>query len=122
MSAGLSLDDPSLETIGFVLRVRAGQEEEYLRRHDRIWPDMQQALLASGILHYEIWLHAPTRMLFAHQIRRRGQAPTPEGEEVMARWRVFMADVLEMDGDRPIREALSRQFRLVAQDGANGNR
>ncbi len=29
MSAGLSLDDPSLETIGFVLRVRAGQEEEY---------------------------------------------------------------------------------------------
>ncbi len=52
---------------------------------------MQRALLASGILHYEIWLHAPTRMLFAHQIRRRGQAPTPEGEEVMARWRVFMA-------------------------------
>jgi hypothetical protein len=40
----------------------------------------------------------------------------------MARWRVFMADVLEVDGDRPVREALSRQFRLVAQDGANGNR
>lgn len=122
MIARVSLDDPTLETVGFLLRVRAGMEEEYLRRHDRIWPEMEQALLASGILHYEIWLHAPTRMLFGHQIRRRGQTATPEGEAVMARWRVYMADVLEMDGDRPVREGLSRQFRLVAQDGANGNR
>jgi L-rhamnose mutarotase len=121
MTCLIDIDDPTLETVGFVLRVREGKEAEYLRRHDDIWPEMARALLDSGILHYEIWLHAPTRMLFAHQIRRRGQAATPEGEAVMARWRAHMADVLEMDGDRPFRDVLSRQFRLVAQAGANGS-
>ncbi len=121
MTYMIDVDDPTLETTGFVLRVREGKEDEYLRRHDDIWPEMAEALLASGILHYEIWLHAPSRMLFAHQIRRRGQAARPEGEAVMARWRAHMADVLEMDGDRPFRDVLSRQFRLVAQAGANGS-
>jgi L-rhamnose mutarotase len=109
--------DVPIETVGFVLRIRPGTEAEYLRRHDAIWPEMRQALLDAGILHYEIWLHPPTRMLFAHQIRRAGQGPTPEGEAVMARWRVHMADVLEMDGDRSRREDLVRQFRLVADLG-----
>ena len=110
-------DETQVETVAFVLRVREGTEAEYLRRHDAIWPEMKVALLGSGILHYEIWLHVPTRMLFAHQIRVKGAGPTPEGEAVMARWRAYMADVLEMDGERPVREGLSRQFRLVA-DGA----
>jgi len=122
MTPGIDPDDPTVETTAFVLRVRAGREDEYLRRHDEIWPDMAAALREAGILHYEIWLHPPTRMLFAHQIRRRDASPSPAGEAVMARWRAYMADVLEMDGDRPVRETLARQFRLVAQDGANGNR
>jgi L-rhamnose mutarotase len=107
-------DETQVETVAFVLRVREGTEAEYLRRHDAIWPEMKVALLGSGILHYEIWLHVPTRMLFAHQIRVKGAGPTPEGEAVMARWRAYMADVLEMDGEHPVREGLSRQFRLVA--------
>jgi L-rhamnose mutarotase len=82
---------------------------------------MAGALLEAGILHYEIWLHAPTRFLFGHQIRRRGQGPSAVGEAVMARWRVYMADVLEMEGDMPFREPLSRQFRLVAQSGVKGS-
>ena len=121
MTALIADDDSNLETFGFVLRVREGQEAEYLRRHDELWPEMKTALLAAGILHYEIWLHAPTRLLFAHQIRKRGQGPTPEGEAVMARWRVHMADVLEMEGEFPYRETLSRQFRLIAQTSAKGS-
>lgn len=106
-----------VETVAFALRVREGREAEYRRRHDEIWPEMTRALRDAGILHYEIWLHRPTRLLFAHQIRRPGQGPTPEGEAVMARWRVHMADVLEMEGDRPVREELTRQYRLVADLG-----
>jgi L-rhamnose mutarotase len=105
-----------IETIAFALRVRAGMEAEYLRRHDALWPEMRAALLGAGILHYEIWLHAPTRWLFAHQIRRRGGAPTPAGAAAMARWRAFMADVLEQEDGGPVRETLSRQFHLSAAD------
>jgi L-rhamnose mutarotase len=117
-----AFDDPDLETVAFVLRVRTGQEAEYLRRHDRLWPDMKAALLDAGIVHYEIWLHAPTGLLFAHQIRRRGEGPSAEAQAVMARWRAYMADVLEMDGDTPVREPLARQFRLVDQSSEKGSR
>jgi len=107
------------ETIGFVLRVRAGMEAEYRRRHDTLWPEMRAALLEAGILHYEIWLHAPTRLLFAHQIRRVGVGPSPAGDAVMARWRRHMADVLEQTDTGPWRETLTREFRLVADDNAS---
>jgi L-rhamnose mutarotase len=102
------------ETVAFVLRVRAGMEAEYRRRHDALWPDMRAALLDAGILHYEIWLHAPTRMLFAHQVRRAGSAPSAAGAAVMTRWRAHMADVLEQAQTGPWREGLTREFRLVA--------
>jgi L-rhamnose mutarotase len=107
-----------VETLAFCLRLRPGMEEEYRRRHDALWPAMREALLGAGILHYEIYLDPDTRILFAHQIRRPGQGPTPEGEAVLARWRAFMADVLEMEGDRPVRRELVRQFRLVAGDAS----
>jgi L-rhamnose mutarotase len=108
--------DPSFVTVAFCLRLRGGMEDEYKRRHDELWPDMRTALLGEGILHYEIYLHGPTRMLFAHQVRQAGRGPTAEGEAVIARWRAYMADILEMDGDYPVREELERQFRLVADD------
>lgn len=102
------------ETVAFVLRVRAGMEAEYRRRHDALWPDMRAALLDAGILHYEIWLHAPSRLLFAHQVRRAGGAPSAAGAAVMARWRAHMTDVLEQTETGPWRETLTREFRLVA--------
>ena len=111
----IDIDNSDIETCGFVLRVREDKESEYLRRHDQLWPEMKAALLSSGILHYEIWLHQPTRLLFAHQIRRRGSVPTPESEAVIERWRAYMSDVLELDGPLPYRETLSLQFRLLVQ-------
>jgi L-rhamnose mutarotase len=102
------------ETLGFVLRVRAGMEAEYRRRHDALWPEMRAALLEAGIMHYEIWLHAPTRLRCARQVRRAGAGPTPAGTEIMARWRAYMADVLEQTDSGPWRDALTQEFRLVA--------
>jgi len=110
-----------VEISAFVLRVRPGLEAEYRRRHDEIWPEMQSALLDAGVLHYEIYLHRPTGTLFAHLVRRAGGGPTPTGEQVMARWRAYMADVLVMDGDRPVREELVRQFRLVGEAARPGS-
>lgn len=96
---------------GFVLTVRPGMTGEYRRRHAEIWPEMEAALLASGIVVYEIFLDEANHRVFGHMLRDR---PPPEGEDpVIARWRAYMADVLEMDGDQPRRTPIEKVFRLT---------
>src|SRR3712207_9046740 len=48
----------------WVLEVRPGYEDEYVRRHDEIWPEMVEALREAGISNYSIFRHGLT--LFGH--------------------------------------------------------
>lgn len=108
---------PGTETMAFALRLREGCEAEYKRRHDELWPEMREMLLASGILHYEIHLERGSRLLFGHIVRRMDHtmAANPD-HPVMQRWRAYMADVLEMDGDAAVRVPLREVFLLDASD------
>ena len=102
-----------VETTTFVLRLKRGHEAEYKRRHDQIWPEMKQALLGQGILHYEIYLEEGSGLLFAYMQRRKG-VPRDMDHPVMVRWRHHMADILVQEGDRPWRRDLPLMFRLEA--------
>jgi L-rhamnose mutarotase len=44
----------------WVLEVRPGYEEEYLRRHQEIWPEMVEALREAGVSNYSIFRHGLT--------------------------------------------------------------
>jgi L-rhamnose mutarotase len=44
----------------WVLEVRPGYEEEYVRRHREIWPEMLDALHEAGIRNYSIFRHGLT--------------------------------------------------------------
>lgn len=39
----------------FTFRIKPGTEDEYKRRHDEVWPEMLQALHASGISNYTLF-------------------------------------------------------------------
>lgn len=100
---------------GFVLKLRPGMADEYRRRHAEIWPEMAEALRASGIVVYEIFLDEIGGRVFGHMLRDR---PAPDGDDpVIARWRAYMADVLEMEGDMPDRVPVVKVFRLTAPGG-----
>ena len=113
-----------VETFSFVLYLKPGAAAEYRRRHDELWPEMRDLLLSSGILHYEICLHAETNMLFACIARRRDHTMDRIADHpVGRRWRVHMADILEtVDGVVPRVEPLERMFSLTAKEarGATG--
>jgi L-rhamnose mutarotase len=103
-----------LHSSAFVLHVREGMTEEYRRRHAEIWPEMAAALKASGIVHYDIFLDEAGRRVFGHQLRSRPVDPSEPEDPVILRWRSYMADVLEMDGDRPRRTPIEQVFHLTA--------
>jgi len=98
----------------FVLKVREGRVEEYRRRHAEIWPEMAAALKASGIVHYDIFLYEAGRQVFGHQIRTRAPDPSAPEDPVILKWRTYMADVLEMDGERPVGVPIEHVFHLTA--------
>lgn len=101
---------PGTETLAFALRLRPGTEAEYQRRHDTIWPDMRDALLASGILHYEIHLCREESLLFAFIIRSTSHSmDSLPDNPVWQRWQAHMGDILV---GTPARIPLELMFSL----------
>ncbi|MBM3611842.1 MAG: L-rhamnose mutarotase [Planctomycetes bacterium] len=103
------------ETIAFALHLRPGAAAEYQRRHDAIWPELVALQRAAGILRYEIFLHAPSHLLFAHIERRRdhGMEDFPRSE-IWRRWQAHMAGLIEQRDGVPVRDAMPCVFRMPA--------
>lgn len=80
-------------------RLLPGKLEEYIRRHDEIWPEMVASLRESGITNYTIWNHGD--MLIGYY-----ECPDLEAAErykaqsdVMKRWSESMEGIMEMQKD-----------------------
>jgi L-rhamnose mutarotase len=50
----------------FLMSVNAGAGEEYERRHNPIWPELEKVLKDYGVSNYSIFLHPETRQLFGY--------------------------------------------------------
>jgi L-rhamnose mutarotase len=48
------------------MSVHPGLEAEYRRRHTPIWPELEDALKAHGVVNYSIFLHPETGQLFGY--------------------------------------------------------
>ena len=105
-----------VETVAFRMNMNPGQAAEYKRRHDEIWPELTDALIAAGVLDYRIFLDPETNHLFAVMTRRRDHmlAELPN-TEVMKRWWAMMADIMQTHPDKvPVQVDLTPVFHLRA--------
>ena len=50
----------------FVMSVNTGAEEEYEKRHNPIWPELEKVLKDHGVSNYSLFLHPETRQLFGY--------------------------------------------------------
>ena len=50
----------------FVMQVNPDRHEEYRKRHNPIWPDLEAELKSQGVHNYSIFLHPETSQLFAY--------------------------------------------------------
>ena len=99
-----------------------GQAAEYKRRHDEIWPELSEALIARGVLDYRIFLDPETNHLFAVMTRRSNHTldELPR-TEVMQRWWAMMGDIMEARPDNaPVQVDLEPVFHLGASATASG--
>ncbi|NMC40916.1 MAG: L-rhamnose mutarotase, partial [Bacteroidales bacterium] len=56
-----------MKRFGFKMKLLPGFKNEYLRRHNEIWPELVKLLKDNGICNYSIFLDEETNTLFAYQ-------------------------------------------------------
>lgn len=99
--------------IAFKMRLKEGFKEEYIKRHNFIWPELKELLKKSGIADYSIFLDEETNILFAVQ-QQNGQSSQDLGEtEIVKKWWAYMADIMDTNPDNsPVSVPLQEVFHL----------
>ena len=78
--------------------VKEGMLDEYIRRHDEIWPEMKEVLHEAGITNYSIWNVGDE--LFGYYECKYGieyAAKVQNESPVIDRWNEYMDDILELE-------------------------
>jgi L-rhamnose mutarotase len=103
-----------MQRVAFKMTLFKGFEEEYLKRHEAIWPELQELLKQTGISDYSIFLDESTQSLFGVLKADNPQAlDNLPAHPVMQRWWTYMKDIMETNDDNsPISIPLKEVFYL----------
>ena len=83
------------------MKLKAGFETEYQKRHDEIWPELSEELATAGVSDYSIFLDEETPTLFAVQKLADDQtADLLPGTDIVKKGWSFMADIMEYNPDQ----------------------
>ena len=79
--------------------VREGMLDEYIKRHDEIWPEMKDMLHEAGIRNYTIW-NVGNELFGYYECDSVAEAGRIQAQsEVNARWDQYMKDVMIFEKD-----------------------
>lgn len=88
-----------MERYAWKATVLPGMLEEYIRRHDNIWPEMKEVLAAAGIRNYTIW-NVGNELFGYYECDSVAEAGRVQAQSaVVDRWNECMQDVMVMDRD-----------------------
>jgi L-rhamnose mutarotase len=91
-----------VQRVCFMLRVKPEHVDEYRRRHAHVWPDMLDALRATGWGNYSLFLRDDGLLVGYLEAEDFEQARAAmAGTEVNEHWQREMAPFFELDGSAP---------------------
>jgi L-rhamnose mutarotase len=96
------------------MSVDPGRQAEYIRRHQPIWREFEDTLLAHGIRTYSIFLDPDTNDLFAYvEYEEEARWAAVAATDVCQRWWKHMSDVMPVNADNsPRTEPLTEVFHI----------
>ena len=103
-----------MQRVGFKMKLFAGKEAEYKKRHDELWPELKELLQQTGIKEYSIFLDEATNTLFGYltiaDAQRLDELPNAP---IMQKWWAYMQDIMETNEDHsPVSIPLKEVFYL----------
>ena len=98
----------------FLMTLKPGYEDEYARRHQPIWQELQEVLQQHGVHNYSIFLDRQTCHLFAYaEIESEALWDAIAETEVCRRWWSSMQDLMLTNADAsPVAVALDEVFHM----------
>jgi len=98
----------------FTMKLYPGQEKEYEKRHNDLWPEMKDLIHAHGGGNYSIYLDTSSLTLFAYiEIEDEARWSAAAQTEVNRKWWDYMADIMETNEDNsPVCHDLVPVFHL----------
>lgn len=104
-----------MKRVAFKMHLKAGQKEEYMRRHDAIWPELSTLLKEAGITEYSIFIDDETNTLFAFQkVDGEHTSQDLSTSPIIQKWWAYMADIMEVNEDNsPVSVSLQEMFYLA---------
>ena len=85
---------------GFKMKLYPGQEAEYEKRHNELWPEMKDMIHERGGKNYTIFLDKETLTLFGYiEIESEEEWAKGADTPINRKWWDFMADIMETNPD-----------------------
>ena len=85
---------------GFKMKLYAGMEAEYEKRHNELWDEMRNMIHEYGGKNYSIFLDKETNTLFGYiEIESEEKWAMSAETDICKRWWHFMADIMETNPD-----------------------
>ncbi|MCR5102100.1 MAG: L-rhamnose mutarotase [Butyrivibrio sp.] len=99
---------------GFKMKLYPGQEKEYEKRHNMLWPEMKEMIHQYGGHNYSIFLDEETDILYGYiEIEDEELWAKEADTEINRKWWDFMADIMETNPDNsPVSIDLHPVFHL----------
>jgi len=96
------------------MKIYEGMADEYEKRHNELWPQMQDIIHEYGGKNYTIFLDKETNVLFGYiEIEDPEKWEKAADTAVNRKWWDFMADIMETNPDNsPVAADLKMVFHL----------
>ena len=103
-----------MKKTAFKMKLNTGCKEEYIKRHNAIWPELKALLTETGVRDYTIYLDEETNSLFAVQYQAGTESSQDLGQNpIVKRWWAYMADLMETNPDSsPVSIPLESVFHM----------
>jgi len=103
-----------MKRVAFKMKLKAGCEREYKKRHNKIWPELKEELSRAGIYDYSIFLDKEMLTLFAVQkLKNNNTVEELPSKEIMKKWWNYMKDIMETNPDNsPVTTSIEEVFHM----------
>jgi L-rhamnose mutarotase len=88
-----------VERTAFLLKLKAGMQEEYKLRHDNLWPEMKKLLGDAGIRNYSIWCAGEDLFGYFEADDLKDTYRILAESPVNQKWDIFMDDIVSFKVD-----------------------
>lgn len=98
----------------FLMTLKPGHQAEYERRHNPIWPELEELLKDRGVWTYSIFLNRETDQLFAYaEVESEEHWQEIAQTELCKKWWADMGELmLTNTDDSPLTVALDEVFHI----------